>query len=58
MPENYLSAYVWFSVSAAQGNQNAKDAMEIIRTLLTREQVAQGQTLAATCFESDYQDCE
>ncbi len=57
VPENYLTAYVWLSVSAAQGNQMAKDNIEIVKNLLTNEQVAQGQTLASTCFESDFKDC-
>ena len=57
VPENYLTTYVWWSVSAAQGNQKAKDDIEILKNLLTNEQVAQGQTLAAKCFESDYKDC-
>ena len=58
VPENYLTAYVWMSVSAAQGNQLAKGNIDMVKNKLTNEQVAQGQTLAATCFESDYQDCE
>jgi uncharacterized protein len=59
VPENYnyLTAYVWLSVSAAQGNQTAKDNIEIVKSLLTNEQVAQGQTLATKCLESNYKDC-
>ena len=57
VPENDLTAYVWFSVSAAQGTQDAKDNMGLVKNLLTNEQVAQGQTLASTCFESNYKDC-
>ena len=57
VPENYLTAYVWSSVSAAQGNQNAKSNTDIIKNRLTNEQLAQGQTLASTCFESNFKDC-
>jgi TPR repeat protein len=57
VPENYLTAYFWLSVSAAQGAQTAKDNIEIIKNKLTNEQVAQGQTLAATCFDSNFKDC-
>ena len=57
VPENYLTAYVWTSVSAAQGNQMAKGNVEIIKGTLTNEQLAQGQTLASKCFESNFKDC-
>ena len=57
VPENYLTAYVWMSVSAAQGNQVSKDNIEIFKKSLTNEQLAQGQTLASTCFESSFKDC-
>jgi uncharacterized protein len=57
VPENYLISYVWISVSAAQGNQSAKAVLDELKTILTNEQIAQGQTLAATCFESNYKDC-
>ena len=57
VPENYLAAYVWYSVSAAKGNQIAKNNTEIVKNVLTNEQVAQGQALASTCFESDYTNC-
>lgn len=57
VPENYLTAYVWMSVSAAQGSQNAKDGIEKIKTVITNKELAQGQALASTCFESNYKDC-
>lgn len=57
VPENYLAAYVWLSVSAAQGNHLATDNIDIVKNALTKEQLAQGQALAATCFESEYKDC-
>jgi TPR repeat protein len=57
VPENYLTAYVWLSVSAAQGDQYAKDNIDIVKNKLTTDQLAQGQTLAAKCFESNFKDC-
>ena len=55
--EKNLTAYVWWSVSAAQGSQAAKHNLEIVKELLTNEQLAQGQTLASKCFESNFKDC-
>ena len=57
VPKNHLTAYVWMSVAAARGNQLAKDNIAIVKKSLTNEQLAQGQTLASTCFESSFKDC-
>ena len=57
VPENYLAAYVWYSVSAAKGNQIAKNNIEIVKNVLTNEQLVQGQVLASKCFESNFKDC-
>lgn len=57
VPENYLVAYVWYSVSAAQGDENAKIGLEMVKSLLSKEQIAQGQTLALKCFDSNFKDC-
>ena len=58
VPENDLKAYVWFSVAAAQGYENATGNRDIASERLTRDQRARGQAIATKCFETDYQDCE
>ena len=58
VPQNNLRAYVWFSVAAAQGHENARTNRDIVSDELTPEQLARGQETATRCFESDYQDCE
>ncbi len=55
--DNILTSYVWMSVSAAQGMQKAKDGIERVKTVITNEQLAQGQALASKCFESNFKDC-
>jgi len=57
-PQNNARAYMWWSVAAAQGNENARTNRDIISETLTPEQRARGQDMATRCFESDYQDCE
>ena len=56
--QNNLRAYVWFSVAAAQGHEDARTNRDIISETLTPEQLARGQDIATRCFESDFQDCE
>ena len=58
VPQNNVRAYVWFSVAAAQGNEDARTNRDIISDRLTPEQLARGQDMATSCFESEYQDCE
>ena len=58
VPQNNVRAYVWWSVAAAQGFEDARFNRDIISETLTPEQRARGQDMATRCFESDYQDCE
>ncbi len=58
VPQNNVRAYVWFSVSAAQGHQDAKTIRDIVSERLTPDELARGQDMATRCFESDFQDCE
>ena len=56
--QNNVRAYVWWSVAAAQGYEDARTNRDIMADRLTPEQLARGQDMATRCFESDYQDCE
>lgn len=44
---DYLKAYKWSNLSAAQGCQNAKNIKELLEKEMTREQIAEGQKLAS-----------
>jgi S1-C subfamily serine protease len=46
--QNHAQAYAWFSVAAAQGDQTAREARDHVAEQMTREQIADGQRLAAT----------
>ena len=46
MPRDYVAAYMWFSLSAAQGDATAKKALDAMEILLTPEQIAEAQKLA------------
>ena len=58
VPENSISAYVWLSMAKTQGQTNAAKVLDIIKPDMTKQQIADGQALAAKCYESDYKDCE
>jgi len=58
VPQNYVRAYMWWSVSAAQGDEDSRSNRDRVADRLTPEQLVQGQDMATKCFESNFQDCE
>ncbi|MDB3966611.1 sel1 repeat family protein, partial [Porticoccaceae bacterium] len=58
IPENHVGAYVWWSMAKTQGHKGAKGNLEILKPQMTKQQIAEAQSLAAQCYESDYKDCD
>ena len=50
VPEDYVMAYVWANLSAAQGQKEANDIKDLLRPKMTAEQVAEAQKLAGELF--------
>ena len=57
VPENDVKAYVWWSMAKANGNKSAKDNIEVLKSMMTKEQIAKAQEIGSKCYESDYKDC-
>ena len=51
IPEDYVKAYAWMNLAAAQGVENAGEVKDRIREMMTRAQVSEGQKLASDLFE-------
>ena len=58
VPENNIRAYVWWSMAKTQGNTKAAGNLDILKPKMTPQQIADGQALAAKCYESGYKDCD
>ena len=58
VPEDFISAYVWYSVSKTSGNENASLNIEFIRKMMSKQQIAEGQRRATMCYKSNYEDCD
>ena len=58
IPENSIRAYAWWSMAKTQGDTDATENLEILKPQMTKQQIADGQALAAKCYESDYKDCD
>jgi uncharacterized protein len=51
VPREDVQAYQWYSLSAAQGVDIARQNLSIAEGRMTREQIAQAQRMAAETFE-------
>ena len=58
VPQNDIRAYVWYSVAATQGGEDARGNRDIVSERLSPAGREQAQQIATKCFESDYQDCK
>ena len=58
VPQNNVKAYVWSSVSAAQGNEKAKGNRDIVAAELSPQDLSKAQAMATKCFKSKYKTCD
>ena len=58
VPESDINAYVWMSLSAAQGDEDAKRFKNLVAIEMTREQISEAQSLVQKCLENDYKGCD
>ena len=55
--EDGVKAYVWFSMAKTQGHPNGKRFTDEVKEMMNSSQIAQGEELAARCWESKFKDC-
>ncbi len=46
VPKDYVESYKWLLLAAAQGDERSTKTMPLLETLMSREQIAEGQKLA------------
>jgi hypothetical protein len=46
VPKDYIESYKWLLLAAAQGDEKSTKLIPVIESLMTREQVAEGQKMA------------
>ena len=51
VPEDYVKAYAWINLAAAQGQKIAVESKDLLRQKMTTEQVAEAQKLAGELFK-------
>ena len=53
-----VRAYMWYEVSAAQGNAEAKKDLAVLTKELTPQQVTEAREKAQKCKSSGYEQCD
>ena len=46
VPQDYVTAHMWFNLAAASGNKDAVKARDIVAAQMTPAQIAEAQKLA------------
>jgi TPR repeat protein len=52
VPQDYVLAYMWSNLGAAQGNESAQSNKDAVGRLMTREQIAEAQRLSREWLEA------
>jgi uncharacterized protein len=56
--QNYVRAHMWYNISAANGaGEIAINNRNRVAALMTPQQIAEAQTRAQQCLDSNYTDC-
>ena len=58
VPEDSVRAYLWFSMAKVQDYGSAAANLSSLKPMMTKQQIAEAQVLAAKCYESNFKDCE
>ena len=56
VPEDQVLAYMWWNLSAAQGNELAREIKDLIEQRMTREQIGDADRLSREWIEEHPQD--
>ena len=52
IPKDYVQAYAWFNIAAAQGDETAKENLEIITKVMSTADIAKAQELSLEYWEA------
>ena len=57
MLKNVLTAYIWASLGAYNGNQKGAKLREVFARRMSPDDISTAQELARECFGKNYQGC-
>ena len=58
VPQDNVTAHMWFNIAGANGDEFGRDFREIIERKMTPFYVSEAQKRARICMATNYTDCE
>ena len=55
--QDYMTAYMWFNLSAALGDEDAAEARDELVKQMTPADISKAQARARQCLEREYKGC-
>lgn len=55
--QNNIKSHMQYNIAFANGAKDAEGARDTVAETMTKEDIAQAQTMARECMESAYEDC-
>ena len=55
--QDNIAAHMWLNIASANGHQKAREVRSGMADLMSRDAIAEAQSRARTCMESNYQNC-
>lgn len=55
--KDFITSHMWYNISAANGKKTAFDFRDRIAEMMTTEQLAEAQSRAQRCIDSEYEQC-
>jgi len=56
--QNYVRAQMWFILSAASGNENARKNRDIIAKRMTAQQISEAEKMVRDCRQIRFNGCD
>ena len=57
VPKDYVRAYMWFNLSARNGNRDGGKARDIVASQMTSAEIGKAKNMVRECVEKKYKDC-
>ena len=57
MGKDYVMAYMWINLSAAQGHEMARENKGAVKKEMTAADISKAQRLSSECLAKDYKGC-
>jgi TPR repeat protein len=57
VPRDYVRAYFWWSLAAAQGDSKSAEYRDVVSKLLTAAQLAEAKKKASDCKKRNFKGC-